>query len=133
MHSSRNDVEGKTHAQERCLLVENYSVGVLVVLGVQGVVIVSSSLLSAPMPTRPEQGYADNLCRHPMPTGLTHGPRIGRESLPKGYADKGMPTTWARATIFPGPPPGSINVRGADGLAPRMVCVQGLAGALGAG
>ena len=39
--------------------------------------------------------YADTLCRHPMPTGLTHGPPIGRESLPKGYADKGMPTTYA--------------------------------------
>ena len=84
MHSSQNDVEGKTHTQERCLLVENYSVGVLVVLGVQGVVIVSSSLLGAPI--RSDQGYADNLCGHPMPTGLTHGPRIGRESLPKGYA-----------------------------------------------
>ncbi len=39
--------------------------------------------------------YADNLCRQPMSTGLTHGPPIGRESLPKGYADKGMPTTYA--------------------------------------
>ncbi len=73
MHSSRNDVEGKTHTQERCLLVENYSVGVLVVLGVQGVVIVSSSLLGAPMPTRSDQGYADNLCRQ-LPTPYADRP-----------------------------------------------------------
>ena len=55
------------------MLVENYSVGVLVVLGVQGVVIVSSSLLGAPMPTRSDQGYADNLTSvgHTLPTRQT--------------------------------------------------------------
>ena len=72
----------------------------------------SKTFMWGPVPTRSDQGYADNLCRHPIPTGLTHGPPIGKESLPKGHADEGMPTTWARAKIFPGPPPVLIDVHG---------------------